>query len=97
MELKVRAVDAVEEKSVQEVEQELLDKHEEKLNDTSESTEETPQIKMDFAEDSVVEDTPKAEEEKTEDTPEQVEEPAELSEQDVLSYIGKRYCKEIIH
>jgi hypothetical protein len=95
MELNVRAVDAVEEKSVQEVEQELLDKHEEKLNDTSESTEETPQIKMDFAEDSVVEDTPKAEEEKTEDTPEQVEEPAELSEQDVLSYIGKRYGKEI--
>jgi hypothetical protein len=95
MELKVRAVDAVEEKSVQEVEQELLDKHEEKLNDTSESTEETPQIKMDFAEDSVVEDTPKAEEEKTEDTPEQVEEPAELSEQDVLSYIGKRYGKKI--
>jgi hypothetical protein len=95
MELKVRAVDAVEEKSVQEVEQELLDKHEEKLNETSESTEETPQVKMDFAEDSVVEDTSKAEEEKIEDTPEQVEEPAELSEQDVLSYIGKRYGKEI--
>ena len=35
MELKVRAVDAVEEKSVQEVEQELLDKHEEKLNEAS--------------------------------------------------------------
>ena len=95
MELKVRAVDAVEEKSVQEVEQELLDKHEEKLNETSESTEETPQIKMDFVEESVVEDTPKTEEEKIEDTPEPVEEPAELSEQDVLSYIGKRYGKEI--
>lgn len=95
MELKVRAVDAVEEKSVQEVEQELLAKHEEKINETSESTEETPQIKMDFVEESVVEDTPKAEEEKIEDTPEPVEEPAELSEQDVLSYIGKRYGKEI--
>ncbi len=95
MELKVRAVDAVEEKSIQEVEQELLDKHEEKLNETSETTEETPQIKMDFVEESVVEDTPKTEEEKIEDTPEQVEEPAELSEQDVLSYIGKRYGKEI--
>ena len=94
MELKVRAVDAVEEKSVQEVEQELLDKHEEKLNETSETTEEAPQIKMDFAEESVVDDTSKAEE-KIEDTPEQVEEPAELSEQDVLSYIGKRYGKEI--
>lgn len=95
MELKVRAVDAVEEKSVQEVEQELLDKHEEKLNETSETTEETPQIKMDFAEESVVNDTPKAEEEKIEDKPESVEEPAELSEQDVLSYIGKRYGREI--
>lgn len=95
MELKVRAVDAVEEKSIQEVEQELLDKHEEKLNEPSETTEETPQIKMDFVEESVVEDTPKTEEEKIEDTPEQVEEPAELSEQDVLSYIGKRYGKEI--
>ena len=95
MELKVRAVDAVEEKSIQEVEQELLDKHEEKLNETSETTEETPQIKMDFVKESVVEDTPKTEEEKIEDTPEPVEEPAELSEQDVLSYIGKRYGKEI--
>ena len=95
MELKVRAVDAVEEKSIQEVEQELLAKHEEKLNETSETTEETPQIKMDFVEESVVEDTPKTEEEKIEDTPEPVEEPAELSEQDVLSYIGKRYGKEI--
>jgi len=95
MELKVRAVDAVEEKSVQEVEQELLAKHEEKLNETSETTEETPQIKMDFVEESVVEDTSKTEEEKIEDTPEPVEEPAELSEQDVLSYIGKRYGKEI--
>jgi hypothetical protein len=95
MELKVRAVDAVEEKSVQEVEQELLAKHEEKLNETFETTEETPQIKMDFVEESVVEDTSKTEEEKIEDTPEPVEEPAELSEQDVLSYIGKRYGKEI--
>ena len=94
MELKVRAVEAVEEKSVQEVEQELLDKHEEKLNETSETTEEAPQIKMDFAEESVVDDTSKAEE-KIEDTPELVEEQAELSEQDVLSYIGKRYGKQI--
>jgi len=95
MELKVRAVDAVEEKSVQEVEQELLDKHEEKFNDSSETKKDNPQVKMDFVEESVVEDTSKTEEEKIEDTPEPVEEPAELSEQDVLSYIGKRYGKEI--
>ena len=84
MELKVRAVDAVEEKSVQEVEQELLDKHEEKFNDSSETKEDNPQVKMDFAEESVVEDTPEVE-----------ETPQELSEDDVLSYIGKRYGKEI--
>jgi hypothetical protein len=94
MELKVRAVDAVEEKSVQEVEQELLDKHEEKFSDSSETKENNPQVKMDFAEESVVEDTPKAEE-TSEETPEPVQEQAELSEEDVLSYIGKRYGKEI--
>ena len=69
MELKVRAVEATEEKSVQEVEQELLEKHEEKFNDSNETTEQTPQIKMDFAEESVVKDTPKAEE-TSEETPE---------------------------
>ena len=94
MELKVRAVDAVEEKSVQEVEQELLEKHEEKFNDSNETTKQTPQIKMDFAEESVVKDTPKAEE-TSEETPGPVQEQAELSEEDVLSYIGKRYGKEI--
>tara|TARA_R100000951_G_scaffold55405_2_gene46591 strand:+ start:1569 stop:2726 length:1158 start_codon:yes stop_codon:yes gene_type:complete len=94
MELKVRAVDAVEEKSVQEVEQELLDKHEEKFSDSSETKENNPQVKMDFAEESVVEDTPKAEE-TSEETPEPVQEQAELTEEDVLSYIGKRYGKEI--
>lgn len=94
MELKVRAVEATEEKSVQEVEQELLEKHEEKFNDSNETTEQTPQIKMDFAEEGVVKDTPKAEE-TSEETPEPVQEQAELSEEDVLSYIGKRYGKEI--
>jgi len=49
---------------------------------------------MDFAEESVVKDTPKAEE-TSEETPEPVQEQAELSEEDVLSYIGKRYGKEI--
>ncbi len=62
MEFKVKEVTVGEEKSVQQVEQELLDKHEEKNND----------------------DQPKAEEPK-----------AELNEKDVLSYIGKRYNKEI--
>jgi hypothetical protein len=67
MEFKVKEVTVGEEKSVQQVEQELLDKHEENIND----------------------DQPKAEEPKAE------EPKAELNEKDVLSYIGKRYNKEI--
>jgi len=66
MEFKVKEVTLGEEKSVQEVEQQLLDKHEESLKA----------------------EEPKAEEPKA-------EEPAELNEKDVLSYIGKRYNKDI--
>ena len=71
MEFKVKEVTVGEEKSVQQVEQELLDKHEEGLQD----------------------DQPKAEEPKAEEP--KAEEPSELNEKDVLSYIGKRYNKEI--
>ena len=71
MEFKVKEVTVGEEKSTQQVEQELLDKHEEGLQ----------------------EDQPKAEEPKAEEP--KAEEPAELNEKDVLSYIGKRYNKEI--
>ena len=92
MELKVRAVEAVEEKSVQQVEQELLDKHEEKINDQKQESEEVKEVAVESEEvkqeESVVEDTP----EKTEEV---VEKPVELSEEDVLSYIGKRYGREI--
>ena len=65
---------------------------------------ENPQVKMDFAEESKVEETQvqaeevKKEESVVEDTSEDEEvaqEPAELSEQEVLSYIGKRYGREI--
>ena len=94
MELKVKAVESVEEKSVQEVEKELLDKHEEKLIEEDKAADETPQVKMDFAEDKS-EDTPSEAKEASEEKPEPVQEPAELSEEEVLSYIGKRYGKEI--
>jgi len=71
MEFTVKEVKVGEDKSVQEVEQELLDKHEESLKA----------------------EEPKAEEPKAEEP--KAEEPAELNEKDVLSYIGKRYNKEI--
>jgi hypothetical protein len=73
MEFKVRAVEGYEPKSVQEVEKELLDKHEKQFNET---VEETPVINM---------ETPAQE----------AAQEVELKEEDVLSYIGKRYNKQI--
>ena len=73
MEIKVRALDGVEEKSVQQVEEELLKKHEEQLNGGG-----AEEVKIDTS----AIDNVKQEEE-------------ELSEEKVLSYIGKRYNKQI--
>jgi hypothetical protein len=91
MDIKVREVTA-EEKSSQQIEQELLDKHEEKQQletaqvDSTETQEET--VEQDNT---------------TEDNTDKVEAPVEqetltpkeLDENEVLSYIGKRYGKEI--
>lgn len=64
--MKVRSLDIIEPKSVQEVERQLLDQHEQSLNQEQEVD--------------VVSQTPT---------------PAELRDEDVLSYIGKRYNKQI--
>lgn len=77
MEIKVRALDGVEEKSVQQVEEELLKKHEEQINgDAAE-----PEVKIDTS--------------NLEANNEQKVEEEELTEEKVLSYIGKRYNKQI--
>lgn len=81
MELKVKEVGVVEEKSVQEVEQELLDKHEESL---SEEVKDTP------VEETSVENTP-VEETSVEDTPT----PLELNDENVLSFIKNKYGRDI--
>jgi hypothetical protein len=70
MELKVRAVDIIEPKSVQEVEQQLLDKHEESLNQETNETEKEV----------IIDPIPAG---------------VDLKDEDVLSYIGKRYNKQI--
>jgi len=72
MEIQVREVKAIEAKGVQELERELLEKHEEQINnvDLAPSLEPDP-----------------------EPAPQPIE--AELQEQDVLSYISKRYNKQI--
>ena len=96
MELKVRALDTPEQKSVQEVEQELLEKHEQKYEDVSEEKTESTQtaLDLDTPEESVVNDTPEVQEEEVKT--EEVEEiTPELSEDQVLTYIGERYGKQI--
>ena len=80
MELKVKALDGAEEKSVQEVEQQLLDKAEDKTQ------EETPAKE-------IKEPVAKQVQETVE--PEAPAPTSELSEDDVLSYIKKRYDKQI--
>jgi len=97
MDIKVREVTDVEEKSSQQIEQELLEKHEQKQEVVEQNTE------------SVADDTNQVEdvqekEEVQEEIKEEIETPPveeqppvekELAEDEVLSYIGKRYGKEI--
>ncbi len=101
MDIKVREVSA-EEKSSQQIEQELLDKHEEQTQSDTEQVE-TAEIKVEEQpkqEAEVKEVTEETQEEKpvekvVEEQPPQLETPPELKEEEVLSYIGKRYGKEI--
>ena len=104
MDIKVREVTA-EEKSTQQIEQELLDKHEESQGADVEQAAEvnTEKISVAAVEDaaSVVkaEEAGKKEIEVKEEEEVKPEEPAEtppqMEEKDVLSYIGQRYGKEI--
>ena len=100
MDIKVREVEA-EEKSSQQIEQELLDKHEEQqeVEATESVASDTQKVEVkEVNEEQVV-----AEEQPAEQTQEEIETPPEpqapeikeLDEQEVLSYIGKRYGKEI--
>jgi len=77
MEIKVRSLDGIEPKSVQEVERELLEKHEKELNGELQNE---PIIDTTSIDNGVQDTTPQEE---------------ELSEEKVLSYIGKRYNKQI--
>lgn len=98
MEIKVREVTEVESKSVQEVEQELLQKHEtqQKLEfDTEEEVKpviNTGDDKIDLSKNKVSEEETK---EVVDEVVEKVEEPYQLKEEDILSFIGDRYGKEI--
>jgi hypothetical protein len=89
MEIKVKAVESPDSKSVQEVEKELLEKHEESLNNEAGETD------MEGVEQSTESATTTEEQESVQPEGEAQTESSELSEEDVLSYIGKRYNREI--
>ena len=82
MEMKVRLLDGTEEKSVAEVEQELLEKHEQQFSDVKVPGQDIPVVEIPVVEAPIIEAPV-------------VETPQELSEEQVLSYIGKRYNKQI--
>ena len=94
MEIKVRELTDVEEKSVQEVEQELLDKHEaqQELKFDDETTVES---KDKTAADQEVETPEETVSKTTEDPVDDKVTSKELSEEEVLKFIGNRYGKEI--
>jgi hypothetical protein len=77
MEIKVRSLDAIEPKSMQQVEQELLEKHEREINGEVQS--------------GAVLDTSSIDNAAKDIAPQE----EDLSEEKVLSYIGKRYNRQI--
>ena len=88
MEIKVKAVESPDSKSVQEVEKELLEKHEESLQNEEGQANDTG------VEGSTEGATTTPEQEEVQPQGE-AQESSELNEEDVLSYIGKRYGKDI--
>lgn len=91
MEFKVREVNGENEKSRAEVEQELLDKHEEQFTDSDEGNNtNTPRV-----ENGNESSTTTQEQEGIQSKDETQTQSSELSEEDVLKYIGNRYGKEI--
>ena len=83
MEIKVRDLGSEEAKSTQEIEQELLEKHEQSLNEEIKINEPVEAASVE-----------KTTEKETEE-PKQVEKDKSLSDEDVLSYISERYGKTI--
>lgn len=93
MEIKVREVSAVQDKSSVEVEQELLDKHEQSLED--ETNEVEPTGVEQSTESSTTEEEQEAVQQETQTQVEQSDDSGQLTEESVLSFIKDRYNREI--
>jgi len=100
MDIKVREVTDVESKSTQEVEQELLAKHEQEQQQkekivVEEYNTEEPVAEAEASKEVEVEQTEISEPEEVKEKEAPPVQSSELNEDEVLSYIGKRYGKEI--
>lgn len=91
MEIKVKEVGVAEEKSVQQVEQELLEKHEEKLNEESGTDVERVEESNEATEPTQEQESVQSEDQTQEDTAQ----PSELNEESVLSFIKNKYGRDI--
>ena len=91
MEIKVKEVGVIEEKSVQQVEQELLEKHEEKLNEESGTDVEGVEESNEPTNTTQEQESVQPESQTQEDTTQ----PSELNEESVLSFIKNKYGREI--
>jgi len=90
MDIKVREVTEVESKSSQEIEQELLEKHEEQFSNVS--SDDNLNEKVDLEDSS---EQKEIVEEPVLESDDSIKSDYELKEEDVLSYIGNRYGKEV--
>jgi hypothetical protein len=94
MEIKVKAVGGNTQKSKAEIEEQLLTKHQESLD--NESQKDTTKDTVELTKAEAVEEQPQAEE--TKETPEKVEEKtpsSELNDENVLSFLKERYDRDI--
>ena len=89
MEIKVREMSELESKSSQEIEKELLEKHEQQFSEVSSSDE------VEIVSEPLPDETTAEAPEKEATIEEVAQQPYDLKEEDVLSYIGNRYGKEI--
>tara|TARA_R110000787_G_scaffold252679_1_gene358121 strand:- start:160 stop:1293 length:1134 start_codon:yes stop_codon:yes gene_type:complete len=89
MEIKVREMSELDSKSSQEIEKELLEKHEQQFSEVSSSDE------VEVVSEPLPNETTTEAPEEEAAIEEVAQQPYDLKEEDVLSYIGNRYGKEI--
>ena len=89
MEIKVREMSELDSKSSQEIEKELLEKHEQQFSEVSSSDE------VEVVSEPLPDETTTEAPEEEAAIEEVAQQPYDLKEEDVLSYIGNRYGKEI--